>query len=163
MANGKTRFVFPFDNPNKPPQRAREEIEENLRELDESTLLFLSNIQAIKYDLPNLATGYLKRRAIDESRIEISVKRPEELVPEPSHYLRFSKDVTVEDVTVENADNLKYWRIAVAFGMEEQEDKGWKITPFRFRSGVHIFPCCKRNLQSALPSARAVCLNCCPR
>ena len=140
LGERKTCFVFPFDNPNKPPQRAREEIEENLRELDESTLLFLSNIQAIEYDLPNVATGYLKRKTIDASRIEISVKRPEELVPEPSHYLRFSKDVTVED-----ADDLKCCRIAVAFGMTTLENQDWKITPLSPGRTCIYFPATKES------------------
>ena len=123
LGDRKTRFVFPFDNPRKLPEKAREEIEKNLRKLDESALLFLSNIQTIKYDFPNLAPGYLKRKAIDGNRIEITVKPPEE-TPTSTHYLRFEKDVTVED-----ADGVKDCRIAVAFGMKKRRVAGWKITP----------------------------------
>ena len=49
----RTRFVFPFDNPEKPPEKAAAEIEKNLRELNENTLLFLDNIHQIKYNLPD--------------------------------------------------------------------------------------------------------------
>ena len=138
LGERKTRFVFPFDNPRKPPQKAREEIEKNLQELDASALLFLSNIQTIKYDLPNLAPGYLKRKTIDGNRIEITVKPPEKVAPRSFHYLRFEKDVTVED-----PDGVKDCRIAAAFGMEEQEDKGWKITPLDPGQVCIYFPAAK--------------------
>ena len=138
LGEGRTSFVFPFDNPGKPPEKAREEIEKNLRELDENTLLFLSNIQTIKYDFPNLAPGYLKRKTIDGNRIEITVKPPEKVAPRSFHYLRFEKDVTVED-----PDGVKDCRIAAAFGMEEQEDKGWKITPLDPGQVCIYFPAAK--------------------
>ena len=44
----KTRFVFPFDNPKKPPEKAVAEIEKNLRELNESTLLFFEQYPSDK-------------------------------------------------------------------------------------------------------------------
>ena len=138
LGEGKTRFVFPFDNPRKPPQKAREEVEKNLRELDESTLIFLSKIRTIKYDLPNLAAGYLKRRTIDGNRIEITVKPPEEVAPTLTHYLLFEKDVTVED-----ADGVKDCRIAVAFGMKDQGNEGWKITPLDSGQVCIYFPAAK--------------------
>ena len=137
LGDQKTRFVFPFDNPRKLPEKAREEIEKNLRELDESALLFLSNIQTIKYDFPNLAPGYLKRKAIDGNRIEITVGPPEE-TPTSTHYLRFEKDVAVED-----ADGVKHCRIAVAFGMKELGDRGWKITPLDQGKVCIYFPAAK--------------------
>ena len=138
LGEARTSFVFPFDNPGKPPEKAREEIEKNLRELDESALLFLSNIETIKYELPNSATGYLKRKAIDENQIEISVKRSRESAPESTHYLRFENDVTVED-----ADGVKEYRVAVAFGMEEQENNGWKIIPLNKAEVCIYFPAAK--------------------
>ena len=138
LGEGKTRFVFPFDNPRKPPQKAREEVEKNLRELDESTLIFLSKIRTIKYDLPNLAAGYLKRRTIDGNRIEITVKPPEEVAPTSTHYLLFEKDVIVED-----ADGVKDCRIAVAFGMKDQGNEGWKITPLDSGQVCIYFPAAK--------------------
>ena len=138
LGEARTSFVFPFDNPGKPPEKAREEIEKNLRELDESALLFLSNIETIKYELPNLATGYLKRKAIDGNRIEISVKGQDELAPESSHYLLFDKNVTVQDV-----DEAKDCRIAVAFGMKKPKDEGWKIVPLNPGQVCIYFPAAK--------------------
>ena len=48
LGEKETRFSFPFNNPQKPPEKARAEIESNLRQLDEGTLLFLSNRNFIK-------------------------------------------------------------------------------------------------------------------
>ena len=138
LGDGKTRFVFPFDNPKKLPEKARQEIEKKLLELDKSALLFLSNIKMIKYELPNLTTGYLKRKAIDGNRIEISVKAPDELDPESSHYLLFDKNVTVQD-----ADEAKKCPISVAFGMKESEDRGWKIIPLDKGHVCIYFPAVK--------------------
>lgn len=126
LGERKTRFIFPFDNPSKPPQKAREEIGKNLRELDESALLFLSNIQTIKYHFfDSSESGYLELKEMDTdgNRIEILVKRPEEKAPRSTDYLRFTNVVTVED-----ADEVKPCQIAVAFGMKEQGEQAWKIT-----------------------------------
>ena len=125
----ETRFTFPFDNPQKPPQKARAEIEKNLRQLDESTLLFLSNIRKIEYWLPDGTLGFLERRKTDESRIEILVQHPEDSEPDSVFFLRFEKEVSVND---EN-DQPKPCRIAVAFGLEKTQTRnlassdGWKI------------------------------------
>ena len=139
----KTHFVFPFDNPEKPPDRARAEIEKNLRQLNESTLLFLSNIRKIEYDLPDdSGSGYLERKekGQDRNRIEISVKHPENLIPNSTHYLRFEKDVFVRD---EKDGKLEKCGIAVAFGMEKPEGRAWKITPLNQGQVCIYFPAIK--------------------
>lgn len=133
----KTRFVFPFDNPKKPPEKAREEIETNLRELNENTLLFLSNIRKIEYRLPDATIGSMERKesANNSNRIEISVMHPGNPLPDSIHYLRFTKEVDIQD---ENGQ-LKPCQIAVAFGM----DKSWKITPLNQGQVCIYFPATK--------------------
>ena len=140
---GKTRFVFPFDNPKKSPEKASAEIEANLRELNENTLLFLNNIRKIEYHLPDSTTGSLERRESrdDKTCIEISVMQPGNPVPNSIHYLRFTKDIDVQD-----EDNKpKHCRIAVAFGT----DKSGKITPLNQGQVCIYFPATKEtsNLQ----------------
>ncbi len=119
----KTCFVFPFDNPGKSPEMARVEIERNLRQLNESSLLFLSNIKKIEYLLPDSTLGFLERREIDENRIEILVQHPGDSEPASVVFLRFEKRVDVND----EDDNLKTCRIAVAFGLEKTQGQEWKI------------------------------------
>ena len=137
----RTRFVFPFDNPEKPPEKAAAEIEKNLRELNENTLLFLDNIHQIKYNLPDSKKGSLERRknADEGNRIEISVKHPEGVLPKSTHYLRFTKNVDVQD---EN-DKPKCWQIAIAFGMNKSKSGNWKIVPLNPGQVCIYFPAIK--------------------
>ena len=137
----RTRFVFPFDNPEKPPEKASAEIEKNLRELNENTLLFLNNIHQIKYNLPDSKKGSLERtkNADDGNRIEISVKHPEDILPKSTHYLRFTKNVDVQD---EN-DKPKCCQIAIAFGMDASKSGNWKIIPLNPGQVCVYFPAVK--------------------
>ena len=119
-AHGKkeTRFLFPFDNPQKSPEKACTEIEENLRHLDESTLLFLKNIKKIKYLLPNSTLGFLERKEKDGNRIEILVQHPEDPEATSIFFIRFEKTVAVND----EDDKIKSCRIATAFGLGERKE-----------------------------------------
>lgn len=146
-----TRFVFPFDNPKKSKENARNEIERNLRQLNENTLLFLKNIQKIEFLLPNATMGSLERNTKDENRIEIFVKYPEGTEPTSVAFLRFEKMVDVHD---ENRE-IKSCRISVAFSMvenkvldEEKHDKRskrkrtdrWEIRPLEHGRVSIYFP-----------------------
>ena len=115
LGEQETRFSFPFNNPRKPPKTAYAEIEQNLRQLDESTLLFLGNIRKIEYLLSDSTLGFLERRETGKNRIEILVQHPEESEPVSVPYLLFEKEVDVDD----EDGNLKRCRIAVAFGLEK--------------------------------------------
>ena len=122
-----TRFSFPFDNPQKPPEKARTEIEKNLRQLDESTLLFLNNIRKIEYLLPNSTRGFLERKETDRNQIEILVQHPEDSEPTSIFFLRFEKTVDVND----EKGNPQSCRIAVAFGLEETKEAKKQIKPLK--------------------------------
>ena len=67
----RTRFEFPFDNPKKPPQEAYAEIAVGLGDLDETTLLFLSSLQAISWKIDGGGSGEVLRHAHSESHFEI--------------------------------------------------------------------------------------------
>ncbi len=141
LGEGKTRFVFPFDNPKKSAEKAMAEIEKNLRELNENTLLFLNNIRKIEYRLPDSTVGFLERRGFvnDENRIEIYVRPPGGQTPESNQYLRFTKDVDVQD----EDDSPKCCQIAIAFGMDKSEGGGWKIIPLNPGQVSIYFPAVK--------------------
>ena len=137
FTENRTRFIFPFDNPQKSPEKACTEIEENLRQLGEGALLFLKNIRKIEYRLPDSKSGSLERIEKNRDRIEISVRRPESLAPDSVHYLRFEKAVDVND---EDEGDLKSCRIAVAFGMEGGKEQEWKIKPLEQGQVCIYFP-----------------------
>ena len=114
----ETRFSFPFDNPRKFPKKACTEIEKHLRQLDESTLLFLNNIRKIEYLLPDSTLGFLERKETDGNRIEILVQHPEDPEATSIFFIRFEKTVAVND----EDDKVKSCRIATAFGLGERKE-----------------------------------------
>ena len=119
----QTYFFFPFDNDAKPPERARDEIERNLQELDESTLLFLSNIKKIEYRLPDLTEGFIERRETgQENRVEVLVQRLGYPEPDSVSFLRFEKEVEIND----EDGAPKLCRIAIAFLLERQQEQAEK-------------------------------------
>ena len=138
LGEKRTRFAFPFDNPKTPPEKACADIETKFRQLNENTLLFLNNIRKIEYRLPGLTTGSLERREDknDGNQIEISVTRPGNLVPDSIPYLRFTKNVNIQDEDGES----KHCQIAVAFGIDKPEGKNWKITPLNPGEVCIYFP-----------------------
>ena len=137
----RTRFVFPFDNPKKSPENAVAEIKKNLQELNENTLLFLDNIRQINYNLPDSKKGSLeqKKNTDDGNQIEISVKHPESRLPKSTHYLRFTKNVNVQD----EDDKSKCRQIAIAFGMDISKSGNWKIIPLNPGQVCIYFPAVK--------------------
>ena len=114
----QTYFSFPFDNDAKSPEKARDEIERNLQELDESTLLFLSNIKKIEYRLPDSTEGFIERRETGQkNRIEILVQRLGYSEPDSVSFLRFEKEVEIND----QDGAPKSCRIAIAFLLQKQQ------------------------------------------
>ena len=139
-----TRFNFPFNNPEKPTKKARSEIERNLMELNENTLLFLSNIRKIEYSLPNSTKGFLERIELGNYRINISVQHPEDQKVILKSFLRFEKIVKVNDEKRE----LKSCRIAIAFTLgknyDMEDEKGQlKIIPTQAGQVCIYFPAIK--------------------
>ena len=114
----QTRFSLPFDNSKKTPEQARREIERLLKELNATTLLFLTRIRKIEYLLPDSSLGYIERIGLGENRFEILVQHPHQNTPSSTCYMKFDKDVLVEDEEAENESPIKKaCRISVAFGL----------------------------------------------
>lgn len=139
MGNRETRFIFPFDKENKQPQKATYEVEQGLRDLDSDTLLFLENINTIKYSIPGGATGILERNENDNGILTIYTSDPEG-ESTLSHMLRFQKTVSVND----EDGNLKRCRIAIAYKLEKADVRkfksGWRIIPERHGQVSIYFP-----------------------
>ncbi|VGO17571.1 hypothetical protein PDESU_06169 [Pontiella desulfatans] len=62
LAAGYTQFDFPFDNPKKPKKDAFTEIQEGLNGFSSATLLFLHNIQTIRWEIAGEPLHYLRRK-----------------------------------------------------------------------------------------------------
>ncbi len=129
-----TNFLFPFDNPKKSKENALKEIQRNLKQLNETTLLFLKNIKKIEYILPDSSLGFLERIEHDKNRIEIAVKRPEDNILTFFMFLRFEKNVQLHD----ESGKLKSCRIAVAFKLKKIPQ--WEIKPLEHGKVCIYFP-----------------------
>jgi hypothetical protein len=121
-----SRFIFPFNNPKKPPEQAFREIENELHNLGSETLLFLRNINRLEYELPNNNTiYYMKRNDIGNNIIEIEIKNRDE--SKKYYWLRYDEDVSIDNEEGESVN----CPISIAFKLQKVENKdtesNWKI------------------------------------
>jgi hypothetical protein len=113
-----TRFEFPFDHKKKDTSSAFTEIASRLEALTETTLLFLSNIRSISWQVAGKKAGVLTLVDHSEHHIETQKKSGERTVSS-SNFLRFVSPV----------EGLSKQNVAVAFVLEPVP--GWK----RFDAG----------------------------
>lgn len=102
-----TRFWLPFNNPKKPREEAFAEVALGLRDLAETTLLFLGNINAINWKIEDGEQGAILRVQHSEEHVEV-LKETGGAKTASSHFLRFTAPV----------EGLEVQRLAVAFALE---------------------------------------------
>jgi hypothetical protein len=105
--DGRTRFEFPFDNPKKPPDEAYGEIASGLNELDEKTLLFLSNLQSVTWRIGTESAGKVLRKQHSEFHFEV-LKEVGGKTASSSHFLKFDQIIP----------GLEKQRVAVAYPLD---------------------------------------------
>lgn len=105
--NRRTRFEFPFNNPDKPPQEAYDEIASGLNDLDEKTLLFLSNLRSVKWRIGAESPGEVLRDQHSDFHFEV-LKEVGGKTASSSHFLKFDQPVP----------GLETQRVAVAFPLD---------------------------------------------
>lgn len=101
--SGQTRFEFPFNNPKKTARAAFQEIQAGLQALRETSLLFLSHLDCIRWAVADGPSGTVQRVQHSEHHIELITDSADATASR--HYLKF--DRAVEDLPVQ--------RVAVAF------------------------------------------------
>lgn len=89
---GKTLFEFPFNNPKKPREVAYKEVEGGLRNLAETTLLFLNHLRSISWKIGDSGGGTVLRIEHTENHIEV-LKETNGTTTLSSHFLRFTQPV----------------------------------------------------------------------
>ena len=108
--NGRTRFEFPFNNAKKSRDVAFKEVEDGLRDLAESTLLFLNHLQSISWKIGDSEAGAVLRIPHTKNHIEV-LKETNGATTASSHFLRFMNPV--EGLTKQSQQ-----KVAVAFALE---------------------------------------------
>ena len=106
-ARGKTLFWLPFNNPKKTPEAAYAEVEAGLRELAETTLLFLTHLEAIRWEIGQDSSGDVLRIQHSDYHFEV-LKQSGGETTSSSHFLKFDQPV----------EGLEKQRVAVAFALD---------------------------------------------
>ena len=136
--NGLTRFIFPFDNDDKPAKKAFDEIKAGLKAIDENSLLFLRHIKKIEYILPDDEFGFIESNIVSDNILKIitSYHGIDETV---SHWMRFQKRLCMDSEYVYGKfDELD---VSVAFALECIETKNsvkYNTIPIE-EGGVYIY------------------------
>ena len=123
----KTRFVLPFNNLKNPARVAYEEIKAGLEELAETTLLFLSGINSIRWQIDQQPTGEVLRIKHSEHHIEVQ-KRVGGKTTSSSHFLSFSDAVDLDKRCVAIAYELDLHSVT-AFDAKKPLNEQLKIIP----------------------------------
>ncbi|MDC0144464.1 hypothetical protein OAK45_08040 [Verrucomicrobia bacterium] len=105
----KTRFEFPFNNPKKNPEDAFVEIRDGLNQLTDITLLFLTGIKSVTWQIEGEVIEEIKRKSHDTNHVEL-VRLADGKCKSNSHFLRFTDRFDVDGFTNRH--------IAVAFELE---------------------------------------------
>ena len=103
----RTRFEFPFNNPKKPVGNAYAEVDAGLNELAETTLLFLSHLESIRWQNAAGDSGEVLRFKHSENHFEV-LKQSGGKTTASSHFLKFDQPVV----------GLGRQRIAVAYELD---------------------------------------------
>ena len=102
-----TRFEFPFNNPKKLESDAYSEVKSGLDKLSETTLLFLSHIESMRWQAEVGAEGCVLRVDHSGNHVEI-LKEGGGKTTESAHFLRFTHPV----------EGLESQQTAVAFVLD---------------------------------------------
>ncbi len=137
---GKTRFEIPFNNPRKSAEEAYSEVKAALTELAETTLLFLSNLESISWQIDKKVSGEVRRARFSENHIEI-VKKADGETKASSHFLRFSNSAEgVDKQHVSIAFELDFLSDVNEFDPQRALAKQLKIVPVDPGSVAVFFP-----------------------
>ncbi len=105
--DGLTSFEFQFNNPKKKPEDAYIEIQAGLNELAETTLLFLSHLKSISWQIDQTESGEVLRVQHSINHFEVLKKVGGKTIASP-HFLKFDQPVA----------GLEKQRNAVAFALD---------------------------------------------
>lgn len=105
----RTRFEFPFNSRRTPKCQAYAELQDGLKEISDNTLLFLSRIREIQWQIDGTWEGRLIRIQHSEYHIEIRREVGEE-VTKSAHFLCFTESV----------EGLERQYVSIAYELQPQ-------------------------------------------
>ena len=103
----QTEFKFPFNNPEKEPGSAYDEIKMGLGDLAETTLLFLTNLESITWNIGDEDNGVVLKAQHSDHHLEV-LKQVGGATTESCHFLKLTAPV----------EGLEKQNVAVAFELD---------------------------------------------
>ncbi|MCM2308933.1 MAG: hypothetical protein NDI91_15850 [Sulfuritalea sp.] len=135
-----TRFEFPFNNPKKSVDTAYAEVDAGLNELAETTLLFLSNLESIRWQNAAGDPGEVLRFKHSENHFEV-LKQSGGKTTSSSHFLKFDQPVVgLEKQRIAVAYDLDFLPNVQAFDPAKMLAKQLKIIPAKPGRVAVFFP-----------------------
>ncbi len=130
--NGETVFEFPFDNAKLPANIAIEKIEAGLKDINATTLLFLSNVKEIVYTLSNGKSGIIEAKHDTKSKqtdtiseyifsefVHCSSAFDDGKVDEDTDWLRFNRRIAIQ---TEDNKTKTHW-VNIAFPVKRDNSQ----------------------------------------
>ena len=130
--NGETIFEFPFDNIKLPAPDAIEKIEAGLKDINATTLLFLTNVREITYTLSNGKSGIIeaehdtKNEQTDEISkyvfsefVHCSSAFDDGKVDEDTDWLRFNRRIIIQ---TDDGKTKTHW-VNIAFPVKRDNSQ----------------------------------------
>ncbi|MDE6001679.1 MAG: hypothetical protein K2G96_05120 [Clostridia bacterium] len=130
--NGETIFEFPFDNSKLPADVAIEKIEAGLKDINATTLLFLSNVKEIVYTLSNGKSGIIEAKHDTKSKqtdtiseyifsefVHCSSAFDDGKVDEDTDWLRFNRRIAIQ---TEDDKTKTHW-VNIAFPVKRDNSQ----------------------------------------
>lgn len=150
----KTRFEFPFNNPKKCVKDAHEEIKSGLEQLSETTLLFLSNLQFIRWKIGS-QEGAVLRHEHSEAHIEV-LKQVAGSDVHSSHWLRFSAPVENVHRFSAPVEGVERQKVAVAFELAFRSEQRSYDPTKPIAEQLRIVPAVKGKVSVFFPAEKEV-------
>lgn len=150
----KTRFEFPFNNPKKNAKDAYEEVKSGLEQLSETTLLFLSNLQFIRWEIGN-QEGAVLRHEHSEAHIEV-LKQVTGSDVHSSHWLRFAAPVENVHRFSAPVDGVERQKVAVAFALSFRGEQHSYDPTKPIAAQLRILPAVKGRVSVFFPAEKEV-------
>ena len=137
----RTRFEFPFNNPKKHASIAFAEIADGLKGLSETSLLFLSSLEAVNWKIKGAAHGNVLRLRHSDYHTEI-LEQTDGKATSSSHFLRFDQPVEgLSGQSVSVAYPLRYLADQSVFDAKIPISKQMRLAPAEVGQVSVFFPC----------------------
>ncbi len=130
-----TKFYFPFNNPKKPADIALSEINKSLKNLNETSILFLRNIKKIEYMLPDTQVGYVTYNEDENHYLTINCKNCNDYSEKQNLWLRFQKMINITDEQGRSKDLT----ISIAYAVVKDEKRPGKYQIVPVNGGGRTF------------------------